>query len=190
MNYQLFIIIIFILSNLFGKDWSYSADILEKKTENGKEVRLFKSKNQNGNLVHIYNDTISIFTREAKQYPINKELHLIGPVTMINKEDSLTCENMKFWYEIDSLQAFGKVDFRFKNYELTTDSLMYVETSGFRGYSFSTSGNSTLIDLNYNIKADTIIYNDDYQKMNLILDAAINSKDQGVMGDSMNLEFT
>ena len=73
MNYQLIIVIFLILSTLFGKDWNYSADILEKKIENGKEIRLFKSKNLNGNLVHIYNDTISIFTREAKQYPINKE---------------------------------------------------------------------------------------------------------------------
>ena len=33
---------------------------------------------------------------------------------MINGSDSLTCQNMIFWYEIDSLHAFGNVDFKFQ----------------------------------------------------------------------------
>ena len=130
------LIIIIFLSMLYSQEWNYSADILEKTIENNREVRLFKSDPINNNQVIIYNDSISIFTNQAKQYIDTNELHLIGPVTMLNGTDSLTCKNMVFWYKLDSLQAFGNVQFNFKNNKLETDSLVYVETNGFRGYSF------------------------------------------------------
>ena len=84
----------------------------------------------------ITKDTILIFTQQAKQYLDNQELHLTGPVTMLNGKDSLICDNMIFWYDIDSLQAFGNVNFQFKQNTLETDSMIYVSTDGFRGYSF------------------------------------------------------
>ena len=173
--------------NIFGKEWNYSADILEKKVENEKEIRVFKS-NKNNNVL-ISNDTISIFTKQAKQYTNSKELHLIGPVIMINGKDSLKCENMKFWYDIDSLEAFGKVNFKFNNNILITDSLTYMETNGFRGYSFKTSGNSSLVDPEYNIQANQIIYNDELQKMKLIKNAFVYSNNNGVKGDSIDLNY-
>ena len=109
-----YIIIAILISNITAREWNYSADILEKKLENGKEVRIFKS-NKNNNVI-ISSDTISIFTNQARQYIKSQELHLIGPVTMINGQDSLQCDNMKFWYEIDSLEAVGNVNFKFKNF--------------------------------------------------------------------------
>ena len=182
-----YIIITILIINVFAREWNYSADILEKTIENGKEVRLFKS-NKNSNVI-ISSDTISIFTHQAKQYMNPQELHLIGPVIMINGNDSLECENMKFWYDIDSLEAFGNVNFKFKNNILTTDSLTYLETNGFRGYSFKTSGNSYLVDPEYNIRANQIIYNDNLQKMKLKDNAVINSNNRGVSGDLIDLYF-
>ena len=128
---------------------------VKSKIENGQEVRFFKSKN-NGQVI-ISTDTISIFTKQAKQYINLKELHLTGSVIMINGTDSLKCDDMKFWYEIDSLEASGNVNFKFKNNILNTDSLNYIKTDGFRGYSFQTSGNSNLLDPQYNIKSNQII---------------------------------
>ena len=108
-------ILLFIISTtLYAQEWNYSADILEKTTEKNREIRIFKSTKAGNPEVIIYNDSISIFTKQAKQYIDTKELHLIGPVTMINGADSLTCKNMIFWYEIDSLHAFGNVDFKFQ----------------------------------------------------------------------------
>ena len=182
-----YIITTILIINIFAREWNYSADILEKKIENQKEVRIFKS--NKGNNVIISSDTISIFTKQAKQYTNSKELHLIGPVIMINGKDSLKCENMKFWYDIDSLEAFGKVNFKFKNNILITDSLTYMETNGFRGYSFKTSGNSSLLDPEYNIQANQIIYNDKLQKMKLIKNAFVYSNNNGVKGDSIDLNF-
>ena len=182
-----YIIITILIINVFAREWNYSADILEKKVENGKEVRVFKS-NKNSNVI-ISSDTISIFTQQAKQYMNSQELHLIGPVIMINGNDSLECKNMKFWYDIDSLEAFGNVNFKFKNNILITDSLTYLETNGFRGYSFKTSGNSYLVDPEYNIRSNQIIYNDNLQKMKLRDNAVINSNNRGVSGDLIDLYF-
>ena len=89
-----------------------------------------------------------------------QELHLIGPVTMINGKDSLNCDNMIFWYELDSLHAFGNVKFKFKKNLLEADSLMYVQTNGFRGYSFLANNKAKFIDPEYSIKAQIIEYND------------------------------
>ena len=65
MKYIIFLIIPIILH---AQEWSYSADILEKKEENGREVRIFKSTSLGNKQVVIYKDTISIFTNQAKQY--------------------------------------------------------------------------------------------------------------------------
>ena len=108
------LIIILNLAIFYGQEWNYSADILQKNIENNREVRLFKSNENSNNEVLIYNDSISIFTNQAKQYIDNNELHLVGPITMINGSDSLTCQNMIFWYELDSLKAYGNVKFKFQ----------------------------------------------------------------------------
>ena len=186
-----YIIISILIVNLFSREWDYSADILEKGFEDGNEVRIFKSKNPLDQNVIISSDTISIFTQKAKQYIDSKKLILTGSVLMINGNDSLECDNMIFWYgsQKDSLKAIGEVNFKFQNNLLNTDKLSYYETNGFRGYSFSTDGNSTLIDPKYNIKAEQIIYDDDYQEMELILNANVNSENQGVMGNNIDLIF-
>ena len=183
------LIIIIFLSMLYSQEWNYSADILEKTIENNREVRLFKSDPINNNQVIIYNDSISIFTNQAKQYIDTNELHLIGPVTMLNGADSLTCKNMVFWYKLDSLQAFGNVQFNFKNNKLETDSLIYIETNGFRGYSFEAINKSVFYDNKYKIMADEIIYNDISQNMALTGNANVKSNNQGALGENMNLVF-
>ena len=184
-----YIILLIITTILYTQDWNYSADILEKKVENNRDYRIFKSSDLSNNQVHIYNDTISIFTNQAKQYIDTQELHLIGPVTMINGLDSLTCKNMIFWYERDSLHAFGDVDFQSKNSYIETDSLMYVKTNGFRGYSFTANHNSKFYDQKYEIKANQIKYDDYTQEMDLNKNVEISSKDQGALGSKVNVQF-
>ena len=188
MRLNILIMILF-LAISYSQEWNYSADILQKKTENNREIRLFKADKINNNQVNIYNDTISIFTNEAKQYIDTNELHLIGPVTMINGPDSLTCQNMIFWYEIDSLHAYGNVKFKFKDNKLETDSLIYVETNGFRGYSFESLNGSKFIDDQYQISAKEIKYNDITQNMKLLEDAKLKTDKQGASGNIMNLNF-
>ena len=183
------IILLSTITLLLSQDWNYSADILEKKIENNLEVRIFKSKNQTNQNVIISRDTVSIFTNQAKQYADLNELHLIGPVLMINGLDTLNCNNMIFWYDKDSIQASGQVKFNFRNSQLTSDSLIYVETKGYRGYSFQTLGNSNLIDKNYKITADNISYNDDIQLMNLYYNAMVSSKKNGISGEMINIIF-
>jgi lipopolysaccharide export system protein LptA len=178
-----------IVGSLISKDWDYSADILEKKIENGEEIRLFKSRELTNNQVIISNDTILIFTKQAKQYINKNELELIGPVTMINGKDSLKCSTMRFWYDIDSLHAYGDVRFSFKNNILSTDTLIYSMTNGFRGYSFKTFNNSKLNDGRYKIESNQINYNDYNQQMKLIGPAFINSEFQGAEGNNIFLQF-
>ena len=96
---------------------------------------------------------------------------------------------MIFWYDIDSLQAFGNVNFQFKQNTLETDSMIYVSTDGFRGYSFEAYNESKFYNNNYSIIADDIIYNDYTQKMNLIGESIVDSKEQGVSGTNINLVF-
>tara|TARA_B100000609_G_C17221465_1_gene440345 strand:+ start:4908 stop:8159 length:3252 start_codon:yes stop_codon:yes gene_type:complete len=183
------ILTIVLIGFTFSQDWNYTADVLEKKIENDVEVRIFKSKNLNEQNVIIERDTISIFTYQAKQYIKKNELHFIGPVLMVNGSDSLKCNNMIYWYDKDSLQASGKVNFKFKNSLLKSDSLKYMQTNGFRGYSFETSGNSILNDSVYNISAHNIIYNDIEQRMALKSNASVKSNNQGVSGKNIILEF-
>ena len=186
MKYIIILIISFILN---AQEWNYSADILEKKKENGREVRIFKSTDIGNKQVVIFKDTISIFTNQAKQYVDNKELHLLGPVTMINGTDSLKCQNMIFWYEVDSLHAFGNVNFKFKNNFVETDSLIYVKTNGFRGYSFTANNNSKFYDPQYEINANQMIYNDNLQYMLLNDKVTVTLDKQGAKGQNINIEF-
>ena len=100
MKYFNFLILSFLFnSQAIAQEWNYTADILEKKKENNREVRVFKSNNIGSKQVVIYNDTLSIYTNQAKQYADLNELHLIGPVLMINGLDTLNCNNMIFWYD-------------------------------------------------------------------------------------------
>ena len=187
MMKYIFLLVISII--LHAQEWNYSADILEKTKENGREVRIFKSTALGDKQVVIYKDTISIFTNQAKQYVDTQELHLLGPVTMLNGKDSLNCKNMIFWYELDSLHAFGNVNFKFKNNYVQTDSLIYVKTNGFRGYSFIANNNSKFYDPEYEINANQMSYNDYSQKMLLNEKVIITSDKQGASGQNINLEF-
>ena len=108
---------------------------------------------------------------------------------MINGKDSLNCDNMIFWYELDSLHAFGDVNFKFKKNILKTDSLIYVQTNGFRGYSFIANNRAKFIDPEYSIEAEAIEYNDLNQHMILKNDVNIISENQGAMGNFINLTF-
>ena len=186
MKYFSLLILSFFIS---AQDWNYTADILEKKLEGSRDVRIFKSNSLGNKQVVIYKDTISIYTNQAKQYTDTKELHLVGPVTMINGKDSLMCNNMIFWYDLDSLHAFGNVNFKFQKNFLASDSLMYVKTNGYRGYSFIANRNSKFTDPEYVIEADIISYEDQTQRMILEDNVSLKSENQGAYGHLIDLTF-
>ena len=186
MIYFILLILSFFIS---AQDWNYTADILEKKLEGERDVRIFKSNRLGNKQVVIYKDTISIYTNQAKQYIDTKELHLVGPVTMINGKDSLMCNNMIFWYDLDSLHAFGDVNFKFQKNFLQSDSLMYVKTNGYRGYSFIANRNSKFTDPEYVIEADIISYEDQTQRMILEDNVSLKSENQGAYGHLIDLTF-
>ena len=153
---------------------------MEKIDKNGENYRIFKSEDKSNNLVNIYKDTISIFTNQAIQYLDEKQFHLQGSVTMINGQDTLYCNKMIFWYELDSLHAIGNVDCKFKDAYLKTDSLIYVKAEGYRGYSFYTYNKSNFYDQHYKMEAKQISYIDRIQKMNLLGNPMVESKNQDV----------
>ena len=109
-----FILIIPLITTLFSENqWHYQADGTFEQTEiDGESVRKFTDN------VFIYKDSLSLFTDEAFQYLERNELHLLGNTKMINKTDTLTCENMIFWTDIDSINAQGNVQFTQKNRKL------------------------------------------------------------------------
>ncbi len=186
MKNFIFLILSFLLT---VSEWNYTADILEKKKENEREVRIFKSNDIGNKQVVIFKDTLTIYTSQAKQYIDTQELHFIGPVTMINGKDSLQCNNMIFWYELDSLHAFGNVNFKFKKNYLNSDSLIYTKTKGYRGYSFIASNKAQFTDPEYHIKANKISYNDKFQRMILKDSVELISKNQGAYGSFIDLTF-
>ena len=59
MKYFIFLILSFLFNaQAIAQEWNYTADILEKKNENNREVRIFKSNSIGNKQVVIYNDTL------------------------------------------------------------------------------------------------------------------------------------
>ena len=82
------LIIILNLAIFYGQEWNYSADILEKKTENGREVRIFKSTTLGDEQVVIYKDTISILTNQAKHDKTNESTNRTNQANHIRTNKS------------------------------------------------------------------------------------------------------
>ena len=67
--------------------WKFSADGSAEFYNDGEQsIQKFT------NNVHIYNDSLSLYTDEALDYRDKKEIHLKGNTLMISNGDSLSCE--------------------------------------------------------------------------------------------------
>ena len=180
-----FIIIITLISTLFSENkWNYQADgTFEQLKIDGESVRKFT------NNVFIYKDSVSLFTDKAYQYLDKNELHLLGNTKMIDKGDTLTCENMIFWTDIDSINAQGNVRFTQKDRNLTSSIINYWKGSGYRGSSFIAKGSVKILEANRKVKADIIKYDDVNQQMILEKNATVSSKNRTLLGENIKIQY-
>jgi len=179
-------IIISIISSLFSESrWHYQADGEFEQTQiDGESVRKFTDN------VYIYKDSLSLFTDKALQYLDRDELHLLGNTKMIDSGDTLTCENMIFWTNIDSINAQGNVHFKQKNRSLTSTIIDYWKATGYRGSSFTAKGNVNIIESNRHVKAEIIKYDDMGEQMDLEENASVSNKNRSLTGNNINIEYT
>ena len=153
------IIIFNLISIIFSNNWNIKADgELGQTTVNGESVREF-TKN-----VSIYRDSLSLYTDKAIQYLEKNELHLTGNTKMINGSDTLRCNNMIFWMDLDSITAQGNVIFNQKNRILHSSTINYWKTNGFRGSSFEADQNVKITENERKVEANKISYNDNKQQ--------------------------
>lgn len=180
-----FILIIPLIATLFSENqWHYQADGAFEQTEiDGESVRKFTDN------VFIYKDSLSLFTDEALQYLDRNELHLLGNTKMINKTDTLTCENMIFWTDIDSINAKGNVRLTQKNRNLTSSLINYWKDSGYRGSSYTAIGGVEIFEADRQVKAEIIKYDDISQKMALEQNAIIYDENRILSGNDMIIQY-
>ncbi len=181
-----FIIIISLLSTLFADgQWHYQADGAFEQTQiDGESVRKFTDN------VYIYKDSLSLFTDKALQYLDKNELHLLGNTKMIDSGDTLTCENMIFWTDIDSINAQGNVKFNQKNRTLTSSIINYWKGNGYRGSSFSAKGSVEILEADRQVKAEIIKYEDVSQQMILEENAIVSGENRSLTGNNMIIQYT
>ena len=180
-----FILIIPLIATLFSENqWHYQADGAFEQTEiDGESVRKFTDN------VFIYKDSLSLFTDEALQYLDRNELHLLGNTKMINKTDTLTCENMIFWTDIDSINAKGNVRLTQKNRNLTSSLINYWKDTGYRGSSYTAIGGVEIFEADRQVKAEIIKYDDISQKMALEQNAIIYDESRILSGNDMIIQY-
>jgi len=85
--------------------WRYSADLMETDKINTLDVHRLKK-----NVRFVKEDKI-LLTDNAVRYVKSDIIHLNGNTMMINKMDTLTCDSMVYWSEIDSIYALGNIRF-------------------------------------------------------------------------------
>ena len=94
------------LTSLYAEEkWKYSADVMEAdKINNVKVQRL-------NNNVRFEKENKILLTDNAVQYVKDDVIYLNGNTKMINNMDTLTCDSMVYWSEIDSVYAIGNIRF-------------------------------------------------------------------------------
>ena len=152
---------------------------------NGEIIRRLK-----GNVRFIKKGQV-IITDNAEQHIKDDVLYMKGNTIMINGLDTLTCDSMIYWSNLDSGYAMGKVKYVQLQPErnLSTEHFHYWKTNGFQGSSFITDGFSRLEEEDYIISAHKIIYDDEMQKMKLELNASVKNAYRGIFGDEMIIQY-
>ena len=99
---QIIFILFFYLTLLYPLDkWRVSADVMESSKIADKKVQLLHE-----NVRFIKKDKI-LLTDNAVQYVQDEIIHLKGNTMMINNLDTLSCDSMIYWSDIDSIYAIG-----------------------------------------------------------------------------------
>ena len=168
-----------------NENWNVSAEEMEQVKINGETVRRLK---QN---VRFFKEEKIITTDNAIQNFKNDILYMNGNTMMINGLDTLTCDSMIYWSQLDSGYAMGKVNYtQFSpKRQLSSEKFHYWESKGYYGSSFITKGNSILKESDYVISADKIFYDDHTQMMKLEIDASVDNSMRGVFGDEMIIHY-
>jgi len=181
-----FILIISLISILFSQSrWHYQAEGEFEQTQiDGEAVRKFTDN------VYIYKDSLSLFTDMALQYLDRNELHLLGNTKMIDSGDTLTCENMIFWTDRDSISAQGNVQFNQKSRTLTSSIINYWKSTGYHGSSFTAKGSVEIFEADRHVKAEIIKYDDVSQQMTLDEKSSVSSKNRFLSGNNMVIQYT
>ncbi len=190
-----------------------NAEILENTTIDNKSVRQFR-----GNVI-FQRGTMMLYTDEATHYQNLDEFHLTGSVKMIDKLDTLTCNNLIYfskdinylkalgdirfsqdkriifsdslfyWTDQDSGLAMGNVEMFEDDKNLVTEIFRYNETDGFRGLSFSAENNTNFRDGDRDINASIIRYNDDTQQMILDKNCSVSEENQELSGNKISIQY-
>jgi lipopolysaccharide export system protein LptA len=109
---------------------------------------------------------------------------------MIDYGDTLICENMIFWTDIDSINAQGNVQFNQKNRTLTSSIINYWKGNGYRGSSFTARGDVQIFETDREVKAEIIKYDDVSQQMILEQNAMVSSENRSLLGQNMIIQYT
>ena len=177
---------IILFSSLFSNEnkWKFSADgSVEMYQENGETIQKFTDN------VHIYNDSLSLYTDQAWEYQSKNEIHLKGNAILISKNDSLNCDSMVYWIDKDSLVASGSVFMKSNNIILEANQFFLWKDNGFRKYSFDSSGNVGIESNNNKIFSNSISYDDNNQTMYLKNNTKIINSSNQMFADSMTIIF-
>ncbi len=182
---HLALLIILLTQLVFPKTkWNFKADgQIEQTNVNGESV-LKLTKN-----VHFYRDSLSLYTNKALHFVDKDILHLQGKTMMIDGIDTLTCDTMIFWTEIDSIHATGHINLIQKNRSLTSAQIDYWKGNGYRGASFMAKGNVDIEEDDRHIFAQTISYIDTTQFMALNENARIGHTNQIISGDDVHVQY-
>ncbi len=189
-----------------------NADVFTYSTEDSLVVQRFQ-----GNVV-FERGSMHLYTDEASYFKSGDEMHLSGFVRMTDLEDTLncknliyynasgllkardsvvfqqanqiiTCDSLNYWTEIDSGRAYSNVTMQQTGRNVTTDSFSYKKTHGYRGTSFSATGNTLVIDGDRIISAHEIRYDDDKQTLDLDKECSLTSLDQGMTGENITIQY-
>ena len=165
--------------------WNYTAEEMDQTKVDEKIIRRLKK-----NVRFVKTGQI-FFTDNAIQHIEDDILYMNGNTMMINGLDTLTCDSMVYWSELDSGYAMGNVDYlqSENGRHLMTELFHYKQTEGYRGLSFKTIGYTQVIENNQIITANKISYNDDTQIMKMEIDASIKTPTQGISGNEMIIQY-
>ena len=166
------------------KKWKFSADgSAEIYKENGESIQKFTDN------VHIYNDSLSLYTDQAWEYQSKNEIHLRGNSLLISKNDSLYCDSMIYWLDKDSLIATGSVSMKSDNINIKANQMLLWKDVGFRKFSFDSQDNVKIQNNGHTIHSNSISYDDKNQKMYLSNNTNIINSNHQMFADSMIITF-
>lgn len=205
-----------IISFLFSSDNRLKiiqADVMESKQIDNETVTELA-----GDVI-LERKGMRLYTEKAINYTVADVFHLVGPVKMIEEQDTLICKNMIFfsdslsyllatgdvtylkaedkincdslyyWTDLDSGLAVGNVRMVQAERLVETDFFNYKDTDGERGMSFSAYRNVTITEAERLIFSDTLRYDDNRELLSLQNGGNISERDKGVSGDNIQIQY-